>query len=163
MDYKVIFDVIEHGYTSWRMALPFAGISVAATCISWVLSRPSMIEDTREDRIRRAGFRVVAAATGVIAIGLIGYTYRAHLVLCDAFRSGKGHVIEGIVTAFIPEGPDGHPLEQFRVAGEDFWYSSSNGTSGFHWTVGKGGPMRNGLKVRITTVGEEIARLEIAP
>ena len=49
-----------------------------------------------------------------------------------------------------------------RVDTAHFSYSKYEINSGFRRNVGQGGPMREGLFVRIANVDGEIARLEIA-
>jgi hypothetical protein len=56
----------------------------------------------------------------------------------------------------------GHANEHFTVCGVPFSYSDYVVTEGFNRTSSHGGPMREGLWVRITYVGDIIARLEIA-
>ena len=70
---------------------------------------------------------------------------------------------EGVVRDFVPERLGGHGLERFRVGDTRFEYSSSDSKSAFNWTVGNGGPIREGLRVRILDVDGAIARVEIRP
>jgi hypothetical protein len=76
--------------------------------------------------------------------------------------SGEFHIIERIVEDFTPGKADGHPPEQFRVGNTHFTYSPYEITSAFHQVVENGGPLRNGLKVRIAETDGKILRLEIA-
>jgi hypothetical protein len=71
-------------------------------------------------------------------------------------------VVEGVVHDFVPMPFDGHPHESFEVAGHSYEYSDFEVTQGFNNTQSHGGPMRDGLRVRIADVGGRIARLEIA-
>jgi hypothetical protein len=52
--------------------------------------------------------------------------------------------------------------ECISVADSSFCYSDSNVTVGFHRTRALGGPMRNGLQVRISPIGDTIVRVEVA-
>ena len=71
-------------------------------------------------------------------------------------------MIEGVVTDFQPMPSSGHGQESFTVSGVHFTYSDFVVTSGFHRTNYRGGPVRDGLHVRIHYRGQDIARLEIA-
>ncbi len=57
---------------------------------------------------------------------------------------------------------NGHKDESFIVDGQRFTYSDFVGTAGFNHTRSQGGPIHNGIHVRIHHVGNEIARWEIA-
>ena len=56
----------------------------------------------------------------------------------------------------------GHSLESFEVNGHRFAYSDYIVTAGFNNTQSHGGPIREGLQVRIVAVDGRIARLEVA-
>ena len=77
-------------------------------------------------------------------------------------------VVEGPVENFVPMPYQGHSLESFDVAGVHFAYSDYVLTSGFNNTSSHGGPIRQGLYVRIHYVrlgrsedANSIVRLEI--
>jgi hypothetical protein len=53
-------------------------------------------------------------------------------------------------------------MESFTVNGHHYRYSDSVVTAGFNNTQPHGGPIREGMTVRITNFGGQIARLEIA-
>jgi hypothetical protein len=82
--------------------------------------------------------------------------------LAAAYRAGKCEVVEGIVTQFHPMPAIGHDVESFVVAGKRFQYSDYIMTAGFNRTSSHGGPVREGLHVRIYYLGGDIAKLEIA-
>ena len=89
-------------------------------------------------------------------------TYGEYRHLVAALQNGEAQVVEGIVTDFKPIPPQGHADERFTVAGHTFSYSDYVTTSAFHTTRSYGGPIRAGLRVRVTYVGNSIVRLEIA-
>ena len=45
---------------------------------------------------------------------------------------------------------NGHGQEKFTVQGQNFAYSDSDTGGGFNYSTRRGGPVRNGLPVRIT-------------
>jgi hypothetical protein len=77
-------------------------------------------------------------------------------------REGRYSVVEGPVTDFIPMPYEGHALESFTVNGHRFSYSDNIMTAGFRNTASHGGPIREGLYVRISYSGNLILRLEVA-
>ena len=54
-------------------------------------------------------------------------------------------------------------MESFAVGGHRFSYSDYVVTSGFHNTASHGGPIHDGLDVRVSYLGNLILRLEIVP
>ncbi|MBV9128726.1 MAG: hypothetical protein JO117_11650 [Verrucomicrobia bacterium] len=56
----------------------------------------------------------------------------------------------------------GHQMEWFVVDGRRFEYSDYVIVPGFNNTASHGGPIRQGLQVRVHYVGNNIARLEVA-
>lgn len=67
----------------------------------------------------------------------------------------------GPITDFHPMPSSGHPDESFIVQGARFEYSENEVTAGFNGTVAVGGPLREGLLVRIWHVNGEILRLDV--
>jgi hypothetical protein len=80
----------------------------------------------------------------------------------NALASGEASVIERVVRGFRPMPYAGHAEESFTVSGKRFSYSDFNVTAGFNNTRSHGGPIDNGVHVRITHRGNTILRLEIA-
>ena len=81
-------------------------------------------------------------------------------------RFGRAYVVEGDVQEFQPMPADGNGSEHFVVDGLRFQYSDSTSSAGFNQTSVNGGPIRDGLRVRIRFVklgsGPTITKLEIA-
>ncbi|HEY1933364.1 MAG TPA: hypothetical protein VGG99_15230 [Acetobacteraceae bacterium] len=76
--------------------------------------------------------------------------------------AGRYSVVEGPVTHFVPMPYGGHADESFVVEGHRFAYSDYVMTPGFHNSASHGGPIREGLYVRIAYVGNTILRVQIA-
>ena len=68
-------------------------------------------------------------------------------------------MVEGWVENFVSIP---HKTERFSVCGASFSYSNYGVTAGFNNTNSYGGPIREGMWVRIAHVGNRIARLETA-
>jgi hypothetical protein len=82
--------------------------------------------------------------------------------LVAALESGRATVVEGEVRDFVPMPWGGHAMECFTVEGTRFCYSDFVITAGFNNARSHGGPIREGLHVRIHYVDCTIARLEVA-
>jgi len=91
-------------------------------------------------------------------------TWREYSRLENAIATGHARVVAGVVTEFSPMPVTGHAMERFCVSGSSacFEYSDYVVTSGFNNTSSHGGPIRAGLRVRVTYVGNSILKLEIA-
>ena len=75
-------------------------------------------------------------------------------------KSGEYAMATGQITDFNP-GTSDKGLEQFTVDGQHFSYSEYTTKIGFRQTRAHGGPMHEGLRVRIAHRGPTILRLEI--
>jgi len=80
----------------------------------------------------------------------------------DAYRSGQYSIVEGTVTNFHPMPYSGHEKESFSVNGVQFSYSDFILVPCFNNTTSHGGPIHEGLRVRIAYAGDCILKLEVA-
>lgn len=87
--------------------------------------------------------------------------FREYVALRSAYRHGKFSGVEGRVADFRPMPYQGHQLECFSVQRETFCYSDYGLTAGLNNSASHGGPIRNGLPVRISYSGDTIVRLEV--
>ena len=78
--------------------------------------------------------------------------------------------VSGVVRTFTPGELVGRKTESFEVNGVPFFYQYEIITGGFRRTMAHGGPVREGLQVRIwydgepgQLVGNRILKLEICP
>ena len=81
----------------------------------------------------------------------------------QALESGDFVVVEGVVEHFVPAPPEGHKNEEFDVGGRHYSYSDYVVVPAFHQTRSHGGPINEGLQVRIADFGGHILRLEVSP
>lgn len=157
-DYRLVYDLQQSGYQHWwlmavGLVFIFAGLvtvviqirSSRAKLNLWPLVTP-----------------VCASLFGFLWIGVCYLNYSLYAELRDAVRDGKSKVVEGRVTQFVPMPYEGHAQESFVVGEKSFSYSDYNLTKGFNQTKSHGGPMHEGLQVRIAYVGDSIVRLEVA-
>jgi hypothetical protein len=158
--FVVIFDVSRQGYQTWREALiPLIPALIGFGVLRWSrVSGPTLID--KEPRLYHLVLRlsVMLGIFGTLAI--LAYTRREFEQLNNALKAGNYRITSGVVSGLVPELADGHPRESFDLSGRSFVYSSADVTSAFHQTVGTGGPVRDGLGVRIADVDGKILRLE---
>ena len=88
-------------------------------------------------------------------------TFRDYWNCSHALASGKASYVEGTVDNFVPMPYGGHANETFTVKGVPFSYSDGDVSAGFNNPSSHGGPIHQGLPVRIWYVGNEIVKLEI--
>ena len=79
------------------------------------------------------------------------------------YLQGKAEIVEGAVSNFKPGTHDrGSAFESFCVKDKCFTYSDYEEQAGFNTMTINGGPIREGLPVRVTFVGNTIVKLEVA-
>jgi hypothetical protein len=160
MIYVTAFSVSDHPFRNWWF--PAFGLIFVAIGVVWVL-RPDLFVPFSRHRFQRSRFvrwyfllfgcawtMIVATTTGVSS--------------CRdnrALRLGDYQTVEGKVSNFMPAPFEGHRDESFDVNGVRFAYSDYVITSGFHQTASHGGPIREGLPVRIAYRDGEIIKLEV--
>ncbi len=160
MDYRVAFDITAAGYKSWPF--PAGGVIFIAVGAGLVAARKYLPG--------RFGKRPVAAK--IFTSGFLGFavlwtfssflvTYREYSAASSAAHEDRARVVEGVVTHFIPMPGTGHAMESFCVSDACFNYSDYVMTAGFNTTSSHGGPIREGLPVRVTYIGNIILKLEV--
>lgn len=160
--FQLVFDAANQSYQTWRHALLPGGIFLVSA-VTAVLFHRSKAGDTKGTGSYFYILSAVATFTGFACSVVVWKTWSEYRLLRDSLQTGQYRLIVGRVIAFSPEQADGHPIERFRVGNVEFAYSSSDITSGFHRTAVTGGPIREGLLVRIAEVKGLIARLEVDP
>lgn len=153
MEYVTIFDIRQSGFSHW-WALGL--IPIACGLIMLFLRA----------RSRSLVGRVLPFVSIVFGLfwtlATLASTAIHHFGLASDLRNGRCEVVEGVVTQFDPMPYQGHKYESFVVAGHRFQYSDYIITGGFNRSRSHGGPIRDGLSVRIRYRGDDIAQLEIA-
>jgi hypothetical protein len=152
---NVVYDVARDGYSGWvgiRCGLAFM-FGAAALCVARRYLRPASLKFI-------PCLFVPLSVCWIVLWALL--TLPGYLSLKSALQLGQCAIIEGVVTDFQPMPSTGHGRESFTVSGVRFSYSDFVVTPGFHHTNYRGGPVRDGLHVRIHYRGQDIARFEIA-
>jgi hypothetical protein len=151
--YRVVFDLSQKSFQWWFpvVGLIFAGIGGVFIWLGrrnrWPLSRSF------------AGYFIVGFAC--LWSGLtFAPMFHEYLNLRSAYRHGQFSLVEGSVTNFRPMPYEGHQDECFSVQSDTFCYSDYVVTAGFNNSASHGGPIREGLRVRVSYIGNTIVRLE---
>lgn len=156
--YEVVFDIERTGYRGWPPAALILMFTVVVLAI--LRARASEVEVRR-----RTNFREFSLAVGVLMAmlaGLASYlTWNEYRSLRDACATRSFTVVEGTVSDFrMPESKREKP--SFVVGGVRFAYPSRPFAASFDGSEGDGGPLRDGLHLRIGHVDGAIVKLEIA-
>ncbi|XYH96907.1 hypothetical protein ACMHYB_55575 [Sorangium sp. So ce1128] len=166
MDYQVVFDVSRNPPDLY---LPITGlVSVATSFLYW---------KSRNDHALWRVFGRSPPSTlfaGVIlgfnllwTAGVCVIMTSRYFQLKGALRSNRAEVVEGPVEHFHPMPDAGRDKERFSVQGVPFAYSDGAHTGAFNRSRAKGGPIEEGLQVRIHYLHLDnenlILRLETRP
>lgn len=159
--YRVVYDVTQEPFAFWVLLPTF--LFMALGVVMWrqhedgggIWGRTGF---SARGRRFFAGlwFGMNTFASIVGGVSLIGNYVAAH----HAMQTGSPRVVEGVVEDFHTNDRHG---EQFTVGGVEFDYNDGVVDSAFTQTNAEGGPMREGLNVRIHYIGARarILKLEI--
>jgi hypothetical protein len=113
----------------------------------------------RKPLMALGGFFVVFAAFWSVVV--FASTTSAFDALEQARAAGRYKVTEGVVEDYSLTPANAPRLERFRVAEEYFEYRGYHWTPGFNEMASQGGPIAEGLRVRIGSLDGTIVRLEV--
>jgi hypothetical protein len=158
--YVTVFDVADAGYKS--AGFPAFGLIFVVLGILLVVFRRKLPRWNTRSRAARIifpyGFLCFAVLWTLVTFVT---TYSDYRKASRARAADTAHVVEGLVTNFVPMPVTGHAMESFCVSDVCFKYSDYAVTAGFNQTSSHGGPIRQGLPVRITYLGNTIIKLEV--
>lgn len=163
MQYSAVFSMssdLSPAQSAPLFVVALVGVALVAVA-TWVT-----IYKPRRPYTPQVRFYSVALAIGLSIIIFAMYSIKSnHDSLVEAVNKGNVAVVEGAVENFHPMPVQGHDTERFSVAGTQFAYSDYMQTGGFNNSASHGGPIREGLPVRITYVpgsyNNVIVKLEI--
>jgi hypothetical protein len=157
VSYQVVFDIGHRGPQYWWLLI----IPVVMVTAGITMLRAKPFQGSRAFLI------VFTGVAGAVALAVATSMVREYSMLRTALAQGHYRTVEGLVTDFVPASGGDHHAEHFIVvtptARVPYSYSWATVTQGFNESQNHGGPMHEGLRVRIADVNGEIARLEIAP
>jgi hypothetical protein len=103
----------------------------------------------------------VLVGLGVIANVVDYIEISAWTNMRSAYERRIYSTVEGPVHNFKPMPYEGHQEECFSIENQMFCYSDYEPQPGFHQSTSHGGPIREGLPVRVAYYEEQILRLEV--
>jgi hypothetical protein len=165
--YTTVFDATTAGWTTWP-SIPFGLVFVVIGAL--FLLRPPWLK-MRDGKPPSRPFSIFFFGFSVIWTSIAAYsTWHDYSEVMDAAREGRLQTVEGKVEKFVPMPWSGHALESFCVKNACFSYSDYLETTGFHNTASHGGPIHEGLNVRISYLpggavpgSNTIVKLEVKP
>jgi len=161
MEYRTVFDIATAGYKSW--SFPAFGLIFIVVGTLLVFNRKRLPgwwgKSPRASNAFAFFFLGFAVLWTLVAFGS---TYGEYFSLTKAGSGENTRIIEGVVSNFKPMPVTGHAMERFCITDICFEYSDYVITGGFNNTSSHGGPIREGLPVRVTYVGKSILKLEVA-
>ena len=156
--YRTVFDVEQSGYRHWGFAasgLIFVAVGFAMPALFrlGIVGKPAAWMQKWLPRVF-----VVGATLWTVAV--FAATFVDYRRAVDALHNAKAKVVEGRVDHYsqVPT-----KSESFDVNGVKFWYSDNVIIAGFNHTAFHGGPIRQGLPVKIWYSRGQILRLQIKP
>ena len=161
MEYRTVFDIATAGYKSWDFpAFGLLFITIGAILVANRTSLPGWWgRSPRASNVFAFFFLSFALLWTLITFVS---TYGQYSSLTKSVSNGGARIVEGVVTNFKPMPVTGHAMEKFCVSDACFEYSDYVIVGGFNNTASHGGPIREGLSVRVTYVGNSILKLEVA-
>jgi hypothetical protein len=164
MNYRTIFDVSDSPFLTWQVSLVCVGLVLTGICLTmlrrWWSGWFFWPRAVRQFANPFALFYL--AGTIILAAIIISTSFSHRRVLISALNARQYGVVEGRATHFVPAPYEGHQDEQFCVESTCFSYSDYVVTGGFNQTSSHGGPMQEGLPVRVSFLGNIIIKLEKA-
>jgi len=154
MDYHTVFEITRKGFEWWVLSV-FLGVPAIALILWRDLRNPGI------------SFRKLFAYFGMAFFGICGTVafvgnYRDFEQCKRAYERGNYVVVQGLVHDFQPMPYEGHANECFAVSDQRFCYSDYAVYPGFNNATSHGGPIREGLPVRISYIGNDILKIEVA-
>jgi hypothetical protein len=151
---QIVFDISNKRFDSFPMTVASL-LFVSGLIAIWLEKR-----GIGKVAIRNTGYIVCAVA--LIFGCYSSMSYWDEVSRASALRSGKVSIVEGPVRGFHPMPFEGHAEESFSVDGRSFSYSDYVISSCFNNTASHGGPIREGIYVRIFYVDDDcILRIEM--
>jgi len=157
--FRTVFDASTTGWRYWwfpAIGLAFVAFGLALPTLirTGVFRRPHPLMEKWFPRVF-VGFAIFWTSASFLATFV---DYRSSV---NALKEKRAEMVEGVVTNFHPMPYSGHANESFMVNGVQFEYSDYDVTAGFNNTASHGGPIREGLVVRIWHSKGRILRLDI--
>jgi hypothetical protein len=139
MQYVTIFDLSQKGL-DW-----FPGI----IGLAFVLFGLGALASRRPGASPKLKALIPVVIGTLFGIGAMGFQISNRQHYQQVLAQGSALVVEGPIENFHPMPKQGHDTEHFTVNGVYFSYTDFSATPAFNNTSSHGGPLREGLVVRI--------------
>lgn len=151
-NYRTIFELGFSSFPWPSLVQPLIFLGIGLIIIRFFKSKtPHLV----------VGVFVASMGSLFFLISLVSFL-PSFLKLRSAYVSGKSVVVEGVVQNFLLAPTLGPARESFSVNGISFSYNALDDTPCFHDAPLHGGPIREGLDVRIHYYEGCIQRLEVS-
>ncbi len=140
--YRTVFDASQQSFAWWVVIIPLA---VAFVGVGILVNRSRIPKVP--SAIRISGSVTLICAGLCVAIFLFASTLSAYHTGSDLLATNQAQVAEGQVIDLTSTASG--KAESFRVQGVQFSYSEYSESLGFHHVSTLGGPMKEGLQVKI--------------
>jgi len=160
--YHIVYDLLQSGYRGWPFVL--VGLLFVAFGLSLVVFKEFGTRvPFQGSKAFRKPLQYFFLIFSVLWTGLVfGGTYHQYSVARALLLQGNTNEVDGRVHDFKPGTNDrGSATESFCVQDKCFKYSDFGSNTGFNNMAINGGPIREGLYVRVRYAGNDILRLEI--
>ncbi len=154
MNYVTVFDISKQQFEWWWPAIGILIFALGIVCIKFVSRWPS------QNNAKIIGW-VMLVLGPLFSVLIYNSQTTMWAGLRRAYDRGAYPIVEGVVHDFRPMWYEGHPDECFWVENRKFCYSDYVGQPGFRQSASHGGPIREGLPVRITYHDGQILRLDV--
>lgn len=154
MPYMTVFEITQKPFQWWFSAYGLAFVVIGVVLILIAKKWPS------QKHAKITGYCMAIFALFWTAVAFV-LTFGEYRSCIGAYRSGNYAVVEGNVTNFRPMPYEGHQEECFSVQNERFCYSDYTVQAGFNQSAAHGGPVREGLPVRVAYYDGQILRLDV--
>lgn len=163
MSNRVVYDILDQQFGGWS----FLFVAVCLGVFVFVLSLATqygVFPSTLGRSKNMTAITGYVTALFILIFGMLGvFTSYQTFSGYKALRAAEvDAVVEGCIEDFSPKITRSRgELESFSVDGRRFVYSGGQTNTGFQQTVAEGGPMREGLYLRVHYYGNVILKLEI--
>jgi len=154
MPYVTVFDITQKPFQWWFSACGLIPIVIGTVLVLSGKKWPSQM------RAKSTGYFALIFAPFWVLVTFV-YTFADYRKCIEAYRTGSYAVAEGYVEDFHPMPYEGHQEECFSIQSETFCYSDYIVQAGFNQSASHGGPIRQGLPIRVAYYGNRILRLEV--
>jgi hypothetical protein len=154
VDGTTLFDITTKPF-DWSVLVAPLGLFLLGFFLIWMENKK-----IGKFGIRKIGY--ILSAVGILAALCAGaaWSVKRHDGSL-ALQTGRYRMVEGTVRNFHPMLFAGHPPESFAIENERFSYSDYDFTACFNRTASHGGPLREGLHIRIYYIDNCILKIEL--